>query len=275
MARRTVPVGPGPRLAGHPTNLPYAGAMPTQDLPAHQPHGLDEGPWLEPDPTVCVVIPMYNEGSVIGGVVANVRRQFPHVVCVDDGSRDDSADVAADAGALVVRHAINLGQGAALQTGIEMALTDPSVELIVTFDADGQHRVADAVRLVQLAREEKVQAVLGSRFLEEGPTVPWSRRLVLRAAVTFTRVTTGLKVTDTHNGLRVLHRDAAAAIRITHAGMAHASEILHEIARNGFSYQEIPVQIDYTEYSRAKGQSNLNAVNILHDLISARIRSAR
>jgi hypothetical protein len=98
---------------------------------------------------------------------------------------------------------------------------------------------------------------------------------VLKAAITFTRVTTGLKVTDTHNGLRVLSRAAAAKIRITHAGMAHASEILHEIARHDFRYEEIPVQIDYTEYSRAKGQSNLNAVNILHDLISARIRSVR
>ena len=249
--------------------------MPTEDLPAHQPHGLDEGPWLEPDPSVCVVIPMYNEGTVVGGVIANVRRQFPHVVCVDDGSRDESADVATDAGAVVVQHAINLGQGAALQTGIEMALSNPATEYIVTFDADGQHRVADAVRLVQVAREEKADVVLGSRFLDEGHDVPWSRRLVLRAAVAFTRITTGLKVTDTHNGLRVLNRAAAAKIRITHAGMAHASEILHEVARHELSYEEIPVQIDYTEYSRAKGQSNLNAVNILHDLISARIRSAR
>ena len=99
--------------------------------------------------------------------------------------------------------------------------------------------------------------------------------MVLRAAIGFTRVTTGLAVTDTHNGLRVLSRSAAAKIRITHAGMAHASEVLHEIARHKFVYKEVPVQIDYTEYSRAKGQSNLNAVNILHDLVSARIRSVR
>ena len=98
---------------------------------------------------------------------------------------------------------------------------------------------------------------------------------MLRAAVSFTRLTTGLKVSDTHNGLRVFSRAAAEKIRITHAGMAHASEILHEVARNDFSYEEFPVQIDYTEYSRAKGQSNLNAVNILHDLITARIRSVR
>lgn len=249
--------------------------MPSDELPAQQPHGLDEGPWLEPDPSVCVVIPMYNEGSVVGGVIANVRRQFPNVVCVDDGSRDHSADEAEAAGAVVVQHAINLGQGAALKTGIEMALSLPATEYVITFDADGQHRVSDAVRLVQVAREEKADVVLGSRFLDEGHDVPWSRRLVLRAAVTFTRLTTGLQVTDTHNGLRVLSRESAARVRITHAGMAHASEILHEIARHDFTYKEIPVQIDYTEYSRAKGQSNLNAINILHDLISARIRSVR
>ena len=74
---------------------------------------------------------------------------------------------------------------------------------------------------------------------------------------------------------RVFSREAAAKVRITHAGMAHASEILHEVARHGLSYRELPVQIDYTEYSRAKGQSNLNAINILHDLVSARIRSVR
>jgi hypothetical protein len=99
--------------------------------------------------------------------------------------------------------------------------------------------------------------------------------VVLRAAIAFTRLTTGLAVTDTHNGLRVFSREAAGKVRITHAGMAHASEILHEVARHGFSYEELPVQIDYTEYSRAKGQSNLNAINILHDLVSARIRSVR
>ena len=255
--------------------LTYSWPVPDSELPAQQPHGLDEGPWREPDPTVCIVIPMYNEGAVVGSVVSNIRRQFPHVVCVDDGSRDTSAAEAEAAGAIVVQHAINLGQGAGLQTGIQMALLDPLTEYVVTFDADGQHRVADAVRLVEAAREHKLDVVLGSRFLEAGFSVPWSRRMVLRAAVAFTRLTTGLSVTDTHNGLRVFSRDAASTVRITHAGMAHASEILHEVARHGLSYAELPVQIDYTEYSRAKGQSNLNAGNILHDLVSARIRSAR
>lgn len=227
-----------------------------------------------PFPDVAVVIPMYNEGSVVGEVVAAVRRWFPTVVCVDDGSGDESAEAAAAAGAHVVRHAINLGQGGALMTGIEMALRLP-VTHIVTFDADGQHRPQDAARMVQTAREQGLDVVLGSRFLEEGPDIPASRRAVLRAAVAFTRMTTGLAVTDTHNGLRVLSRDAARQIRITHSGMAHASEILHEIARLRLTFTEVPVAIDYTDYSRAKGQSNLNAVNVLHDLFAARVRTRR
>ncbi|MGA9748035.1 MAG: glycosyltransferase family 2 protein, partial [Nocardioides sp.] len=146
--------------------------MPTEDLPAHQPHGLDEGPWGVPDLRVAVVIPMFNEESVVGSVVANVRRQFPYVVCVDDGSGDDSPAEAAAAGAVVVRHAINLGQGAALKTGIEMALLRAETDYVVTFDADGQHRVVDAVRLVDEARVNKLDVALGSRFLSDEHDIP-------------------------------------------------------------------------------------------------------
>ena len=223
---------------------------------------------------VAVVIPMYNEAAVIGGVVTAVRRWFPTVVCVDDGSADGSAEAAAAAGAIVVRHALNLGQGGALMTGLEMARTLP-VEYVVTFDADGQHRPEDAARMVQVARERGLDVVLGSRFLEDGPEIPASRRLLLRAAVAFTRITTGLPVTDTHNGLRVLSRGSVERLRITQSGMAHASEILHEIARLHLSYVEVPVSIDYTDYSMAKGQSNLNAVNVLHELFAARVRTRR
>lgn len=225
--------------------------------------------------SVCVVIPMYNEGTVVADVIRGVRDHFGQVVCVDDGSRDDSARVAAAAGATVVRHAINLGQGAALKTGIDHALECTSADYIVTFDADGQHRVSDAIRMVETAMRNGRQVILGSRFLTMGATIPPARRAVLRAAVTFTRLTTGLAVTDTHNGLRVLSRAAAEKISITQSGMAHASELLHEIARNDLDYEEIPVSIDYTEYSKLKGQSNLNAVNIMHELVAGRMRAIR
>jgi glycosyltransferase involved in cell wall biosynthesis len=220
---------------------------------------------------VYVVVPMHNEAPVIAGVVAGLLRSFPHVVCVDDGSTDACGDIARNAGATVLRHPTNLGQGAALQTGISFALGRPGTAYVVTFDADGQHDPADAVRMVELARADAIDVVLGSRFLEASGSVPGLRRALLRGGVAFTRLTTGLRLTDTHNGLRVLSRRAARDLDIRLRGMAHASELLQHVADEGLSYREVPVSIRYTEYSRAKGQSGLNALNIVFDLFVDRL----
>ncbi|WP_370249991.1 glycosyltransferase family 2 protein [Nocardioides sp.] len=225
-------------------------------------------------PFPCVVIPMHDEAAVIAEVVREVRRGFARVVCVDDGSSDDSAALARAAGAEVVVHPINLGQGAAIETGIRAALRDPAVTHVVTFDADGQHRVDDALAMVETAATHDVQVVLGSRFLGDVSTLPAARRRLLRAATAFSRATTGLALTDAHNGLRVLRRDAAADLRVRLHGMSHASEILGTIARRGWSYREHPVTIDYTPYSRAKGQRAYNAANILFEVACHRLRHA-
>ena len=179
---------------------------------------------------------MFNEATSVGTVVADLRRAISRVVCVDDGSTDDCARVAADAGATVVRHPINLGQGAALQTGFAFALTDPTVRYAITFDSDGQHDRADAERMLAVARTRGVDVVLGSRFLTDADhEIPRLRRLVLRAATIFTRLTTGLDLTDTHNGLRVLSRAAVEAMDLTLDGMAHASQLLSQVARKRLS----------------------------------------
>src|SRR5690606_9618855 len=107
----------------------------------------------------------YHEGTVIGSVVRGLREHIPHVVCVDDGSTDNSVEEARAAGAIVVEHPINLGQGASLQTGFEFALSDPLMTEVLTFDADGQHQVDDAVQMVELLRNERLDVVIGSRFL--------------------------------------------------------------------------------------------------------------
>jgi glycosyltransferase involved in cell wall biosynthesis len=228
-----------------------------------------------PGADVCVVVPMFNEGTSIGTVVSDLRQVFPLIVCVDDGSTDDSVAVATGAGATVVRHPINLGQGAALQTGFEYALADANSQFIVTFDADGQHQTADAARMVEIARTEGVDVVLGSRFLSASDAeVPAARRLVLRAATRFTRATTGLDLTDTHNGLRVLSRHAAESLNLTLNGMAHASQLLSQVAARKLSYVEAPVTIAYTEYSLSRGQSNINGLNIAFDLALERLRGA-
>lgn len=214
-----------------------------------------------------LVIPLYNEGSVIGDVVRGALPTFPHIVCVDDGSSDDSIEQARAAGALVLRHAVNLGQGAALQTGIEYVREQPGANYLVTFDADGQHQVSDALAMVDLARSENVAIVFGSRFLDERTKPGLVKRVVLRAAVWFTNATTGLKLSDAHNGLRVLRRDAASAVNLQQDRMAHASEIVDQLAKSGLPWREAPVHVLYTDYSKGKGQSVWNSVNILVDLI--------
>jgi polyprenyl-phospho-N-acetylgalactosaminyl synthase len=203
-------------------------------------------------------------------VVTEVKRAGHAVVVVDDGSSDATADQARAGGAVVIRHPFNLGQGAALQTGIDYALAH-AAEFIVTFDADGQHRLSDISRLVEALVQERADFALGSRFLGQAPNLPPLRRLVLRAATAFTRLTTGLQMTDTHNGLRAMTRRGAAAIRLQQNRMAHASEWLSQIAASGLRYVERPVTIEYTAYSLAKGQTIADAVLILLDLFARRL----
>ena len=214
-----------------------------------------------------LVIPLYNEEQVIGEVVSGALTSFSNIVCVDDGSRDGSAVAAAAAGATVVSHPINLGQGAALQTGIDFALMDPTTKYVVTFDADGQHQVEDAERMLGTLRSGTVDIVFGSRFLDPRTRPPRLKRALLKAAVAYSKASTGVRLTDTHNGLRALSRPVAAALDIKQNRMAHASEIIELVGRGGFRYVEQPVHILYTDYSRSKGQSLLNSVNILVELI--------
>lgn len=213
-----------------------------------------------------LVVPLYNEAAVVREVVQRTRETFPNVVCIDDGSRDNSVEEALAGGAIVVKHPINLGQGAALQTGLEFALAQPGAEYFVTFDSDGQHRVEDALAMVERLRTEPLDIVVGSRFLDDRTNAGALKKLVLRTAVLFERISTGVKLTDAHNGLRALNRTAASRIRITQNRMAHASEIVAQIGTQKLRYAEQPVQIIYSDYSRAKGQSMWNSVNILSEL---------
>ena len=216
---------------------------------------------------VWLLIPLYNEAPVIGDVVREARRAFRHVVVVDDGSSDDGGAVALAAGAVVVPHPVNLGQGAALQTGFDYALSHPWTAWVVTFDADGQHQVDDVLEMLRRARAEDLQVVFGSRFLDDRTTPSLLKRLVLRLAVAYTNGTTHTRLTDAHNGLRLLRRDVVEKLDITQNRMAHASELVAQIGGMRVRYAESPVHILYTDYSRSKGQSLWNSVNILVELI--------
>ncbi len=214
-----------------------------------------------------LVVPLFNEATVVREVVRSAREKFPNIVCVDDGSKDDSVEEALAGGAVVVKHPINLGQGAALQTGLDFAFGQTGAEYFVTFDSDGQHRTEDAERMVERLRAEPLDIVVGSRFLDDRTNASALKKFVLRLAVLFERITTGVKLTDAHNGLRALNRTAVREIRITQNRMAHASEIVGLIGKKKLRYAEEAVQIIYTDYSRSKGQSLWNSVNILSELL--------
>jgi glycosyltransferase involved in cell wall biosynthesis len=216
---------------------------------------------------VAVIIPVYNETEVIGEVIVEVLKHFKHVICVDDGSIDNSADEISKTKATLVKHPFNLGQGAALQTGIEYALIDETIEYFVTYDADGQHDLSDVMFMLRTIKETGVDIVLGSRFLGKAEDITWLKRRILKLAIKFSNKTSGIKLTDAHNGLRVFNRKVAEQLNITMSDFAHASEIVERIAQNKFTYQEVPVTILYTDYSRKKGQSIINAVNISFDIL--------
>lgn len=215
---------------------------------------------------VWVIVPAFNEAQVIGEVVTDLRSAFAHVVVVDDGSRDDTADIALRAGAHLIPHPVNLGQGAAIQTGVEYARTMPGAELFVTFDADGQHRVADVLAMLDRISTGNADLVIGTRFDESVPArTPFLKRMVLRSAAWLSPSSRRLGLTDAHNGLRVFNRTVADQLSLTMNGMSHASEFIKLASEYRWRVVEQPVEILYTDYSVSKGQPLLNGVNIVFD----------
>ena len=216
----------------------------------------------------CCIVPIYNEASVIFDCITNLKTVFPNILCVDDGSTDNCGIIAEKAGAIVIQHRLNIGQGAAIATGISWALRQDEFKNIVTFDGDGQHRPEDALRLVEELERNNLDIVFGSRFLNHNKSnIPSTKRRLLRLATVATRILTGLSLSDAHNGLRALTVPAARQLSISQRGMAHASQIVNLVKTEKLKYHEIPVTVLYTEYSRKKGQPILNSINILFDLI--------
>jgi glycosyltransferase involved in cell wall biosynthesis len=221
----------------------------------------------------CVVITAYNEEPVIGNVLEELFHFTQTVIVVDDGSTDATVEKALEFPVTLLEHPINLGAGAAMQTGFEYASRLP-VDYVVTLDADGQHEPSEIPHLVDICQRGHFDVVLGSRFMEGAAAVNIGgfRKIVLKLATVFTQVVTGLKVTDTHNSFRVFNRSSAAKIQMKQNRYAHSSELLSQIARAKLKYTEAPVTVRYTEYSKKKGQSTWNMINILWDMISEKIK---
>jgi glycosyltransferase involved in cell wall biosynthesis len=239
----------------------------------HQPEKA--GPELERAlAATAVVVPAYNEAGAVDAVLDELATLPCRVVVVDDGSSDDTQARCLRRPVTVLRHVVNLGAGAALQTGVTYVTRQEGVRYVVTFDADGQHHAADVPGLVASLLDGQHDVALGTRFATPAGTesMPRGRRALLRLAILFTRLTTGLRVTDTHNGLRALSAPVAARLHMRHRGMAHASEILGWIHRERLRWCEVPVNITYSSYSLAKGQRGVAAVDIVWDLVTGRMR---
>ena len=221
--------------------------------------------------TAFAVIPCYNEGDILRRTIEELLAlDVCGVIVVDDGSASPIYPLIRDLPVHCLRHCINLGQGAALQTGMDYA-KKLGAEAVVHFDADGQHRPQDVPRFLEALQDCDI--VIGSRFLrdEDKKAVPFGKRMLLRAARFVNYVFTGLWLSDAHNGYRALGRKALDCIELTENRMAHATEIMAQIKKNKLRVKELPVSIDYTAYSKAKGQRWYNSLNILLDLIISKI----
>ncbi|HUT21859.1 MAG TPA: glycosyltransferase family 2 protein [Candidatus Bipolaricaulota bacterium] len=212
---------------------------------------------------VIIVLPAYNEEKTIAAVIEDLlRADFQEIVAIDDGSSDNTLEVLKKYPVHCLAHKINCGQGASLRTGTEMALA-LGADIIVHFDADGQHQVKDIEKFVE-AIESGHDIAIGSRFFGENQNIPFTKKwFILKPGILFNWFFTGLKLTDAHNGFRAMSRLAAQKIKITQNRMAHNTEIPSEIFRHGLKYAEVPVEIIYKEY----GQTFRGGINIIVDLI--------
>ena len=221
----------------------------------------------------CVVIPAYNEESTIKEVINDVLYFADAVIVVDDGSTDRTFDIAEGIeDVYVLKHIINRGYGAATKTGLDYALL-MGFDITITFDADGQHHASDIPDLIEPIEKDEADVVLGTRFHKNALKIPGFRKWSIKLAIFFTRIMSGLKVSDTHNGLKAFSRRALRKIDIRQRGMSAASEILDEIARHKLLFKEVPVVVEYTKYSKEKNsrQGTFKKISLAVDFIAGKI----
>jgi len=219
---------------------------------------------------VWIVVAAYNEEKNIPRVVSGLLKAgYNDIVVVDDGSKDNTCEAAVKAGATALQHVVNRGQGAALKTGIDYAL-EQGADIIVTFDADGQHRIEDLPAIIKPVVMDVSDITFGSRFIKK-TKVPLMRRVLLKGSVLVLLLFYGIKMTDAHNGFRAMSRRAAEQINITADRMAHASEFVEETRRLGLRYKEIPITVKYTDETLRRGHGSFRqALNILYTMIVKR-----
>jgi glycosyltransferase involved in cell wall biosynthesis len=216
-----------------------------------------------------IILPAFNEAPVIGQVLAGVKKELKkinlksEIVVIDDASWDKTAKVAKEKGATVLTHFINRGLGGALATGMEYARKNKA-EIVLTMDSDGQHDPEDLKKVIKPILSQKADIVIGVREIKK---MPFDRKIITLVSSLITYLFFGIYCSDTQSGFRVFNQKALKKIQIKTQRMEVSSEFFGEIKKNKLKFVEVPVRVIYTPYSRAKGQSNLNAFKILLKLI--------
>lgn len=226
---------------------------------------------------ILCVIPAFNEAENITAVINNVKPMVDRVVVVDDGSTDQTYKLAASAGADVLRHIINRGQGAALRTGTAYSLAR-GADIIIHFDADGQFSARDIPKIIEPIKAGAAEVVYGSRFLPalsqaeaEGRSktkMPFLKKyLIMPLAKAVNKIFFKIDLTDPQSGFRAMSAAAARRISWRQDRMAHCSEIMLEVKKNNLRVKEVPIQVIYRNF----GQSFSDGLRILKDLFMALI----
>jgi len=217
---------------------------------------------------IFIIIPVYNEAKSVRAVITGLlQKGYSNIIVIDDGSAENIFNPIRNLPFIYMKHRVNLGQGAALQTGLNF-VKKQDAQIVVTFDADGQHCAEDIEKLIAPLIRNEADIVIGSRFIEsDNNSMPLTRKIVLQSARFVNLLFSGILLSDAHNGLRAMNQKAINAIQISENRMAHASEILLEIKRHHLKCTEVPVNISYTEASIKKGQSSIDSIRILFDLV--------
>lgn len=216
---------------------------------------------------IYVLIPVFNEEKIIEETINNLKVYFDHILIINDGSTDKTSAILENLDVIKINHPINLGQGAAIKTGIEYILKFSNADAVVTFDADGQHSVDDAILFAEKITTIKEEIIFGSRFLGFEKNIPFFKRLLLKTAIYFTNLIYTVKMTDTHNGLKAIKRSCLEKLELNISGYGFETEIIMNISKNKILFKEEPTNVIYTEYSLSKGQSIFNAIKIFEEIL--------
>lgn len=216
---------------------------------------------------VYVIVPAFNEQNVIKDIINNLLKNFSNVIVINDGSNDKTLETINDLDIKILNHEINLGVGAAVQTGFDYVSNIPDAKAVITFDADGQHLVDDAVAMAKEIMICDEGIIFGTRFPKHSKNIPMVKRIVLKLIAKITDLVTGVSLSDAHNGLKAYKVSIIKELELQFSSYSYESELITQVAKKKIDYKEMSTDIKYTSYSIKKGQKLLNGLLIIEDLL--------